>query len=61
MLDAPSSLNVVPKGMGRPVDGGFDPFQDKVYPPCDSPEELPVFPLSRGAVDHLQVMQTETI
>ena len=59
MLDAPSSLNVAPKRMSRPVDGGFDPFQHKVYPPCDSLEELPVFPLSRGAVDHLHMMQTD--
>ena len=56
MLDGPSSLNVAPKRMGRPVDEVFDPFQHKVYPPCDSLEELPVFPLSGGAVDHVQVM-----
>ena len=59
--DSPLSLKVAPKRMGRPVDGGFNPFQCKVYPPCDSPEEFPAFPLNRGAVEHLQVLQTETI
>ena len=33
--DSPLSLKVAPKRMGRPVDGGFIPFQHKVYPPCD--------------------------
>ena len=28
--------------MGEPTNGGFDPFQDKVYPPCDG----------RSAVEH---------
>ena len=59
--DSPLSLKVAPKRMGRPVDGGFNPVQRKVYPPCDSPEEFPAFPLSRGAVEHLQVLQSETI